>query len=69
MSKSALASTSNPMKKLFLPILLLLSGHVLAQQQEELGELRMSPRANVVTYDNENAIEHLSYTGSSPRLA
>ena len=53
------------MKKLFLPILLLLSGHVLAQQQEELGELRMSPRANVVTYDNENAIEHLSYTGSS----
>ena len=53
------------MKKLFLPILLLLSGHVLAQQQEELGELCMSPRANVVTYDNENAIEHLSYTGSS----
>lgn len=53
------------MKRLFLPLLLLLSGHVLAQQQEELGELRMSPRANVVTYDNENAIEHLSYTGSS----
>ena len=53
------------MKRLFLPILLLLSGHVLAQQQEEMGDLRMSPRANVVTYDNENAIEHLSYTGSS----
>ena len=53
------------MKKLFLPLLLMLCVHVPAHGQEEMGEKRMSPRANVVTYDHENAIERLGYASSS----
>lgn len=36
-----------------------------AQQQEGNDDLRMAPRANVITYDDENAIEHLRYDESS----
>ena len=57
------------MKKLLLPFLVLLYlNPIQAQQQEEMGNLRMSPRANVVSYDDENDIEHLRYSESSSLL-
>lgn len=53
------------MKRLSLPIFLLLCLNVLqAQQPEGIDNLRMAPRANVVSYDDENAIEHLRYDDS-----
>lgn len=53
------------MKKISLPIFLLLCLNILqAQQPEGMSELLMSPRANVVSYDNENYIEHLRYAES-----
>ena len=58
------------MKKLSLPFLVLLCLNTIqAQQQEEMGNLRMAPRANVVTYDDENDIEHLRYSESSSLLS
>ena len=57
------------MRKLFLPILMLLNLSLMAQQHEEMDNLRMEPRANVVSYDNENAIEHLRYNESSSLLS
>ena len=57
------------MKKLLLPFLVLLClNPIQAQQQEEMGNLRMGPRANVVSYDDENDIEHLRYGESSSLL-
>lgn len=54
------------MKKISLPILLLLCLNVLqAQQLEGTESLRMAPRANVITYDAEKSIEHLMYDNSS----
>lgn len=54
------------MKRLSLPLLLLLCLNVLqAQQSEGLDYLRMAPRANVVTYDRAGDIEHLRYVSSS----
>ena len=53
------------MKRLSLPLFLLLCFHTLqAQQQEGIDNIRMAPRANVVSYDNENDIEHLRYDDS-----
>lgn len=53
------------MKRLFLPVFLLLCLTALqAQQPEGKDELRMAPRANVVSYEDENAIEHLRYDES-----
>lgn len=50
------------MKKLSLPLFLLLCLNILqAQQPEGIEYLRMAPRANVISYDNENHIEHLRY--------
>ena len=58
------------MKRFSLPFLVLLSFHTLwAQQHEEMGNLRMLPRANVVSYDDENAIERLQYDQSSSLLS
>ena len=57
------------MKRFSLPFLVLLSFHTLwAQQHEEMGNLHMMPRANVVSYDDENAIERLKYDESSSLL-
>lgn len=54
------------MKHFPLPVFLLLCLHpLLAQQPEGMESLRMAPRANVVTYDDEDAIEHWGY-GDSP---
>ncbi len=53
------------MKRLSLPLCLLLCLNILqAQQLEGIDHLRMAPRANVVSYDDENAIEHLRYDDS-----
>ena len=53
------------MKRLSLPLFLLLCLNMLqAQQLEGFDDLRMAPRANVVSYDDENAIEHLRYDDS-----
>ncbi len=53
------------MKRLSLPLFLLLCLNILqAQQLEGIDNLRMAPRANVVSYDDENAIEHLRYDDS-----
>ncbi len=53
------------MKRLSLPLFLLLCLNVIqAQQLEGIDNLRMAPRANVVSYDNEDAIEHLRYDAS-----
>ena len=57
------------MKRLILPFLVLLSLNLWAQQHEEMGDLRMQPRANVVSYDDENAIERLRYDESSALLS
>lgn len=58
------------MKRFSLPIFLLLCLNMLqAQQPEGMSELRMSPRTNVVSYDNENAIEHLRYDDSPYMLS
>ena len=58
------------MKRFSLPFLVLLSFHTLwAQQHEEMGNLRMLPRANVVSYDDENAVERLKYDESSSLLS
>ena len=58
------------MKKLFLPFLVLLCLNTLqAQQHEEMSNLRMEPRANVVSYDDENDIEHLRYGDASSILS
>ena len=58
------------MKKLSLPFLVLLClNSIQAQQHEEMGNLRMEPRANVVTYDDENDIEHLRYGDASSLLS
>ena len=58
------------MKRLFLPFLVLLClNSIRAQQHEEMSNLRMEPRANVVSYDNENDIEHLRYGDASSLLA
>lgn len=45
--------------------MLLCFNMLMAQQQEGIDDLRMAPRANVVTYDDENAIEQFRY-GDSP---
>lgn len=53
--------------KRVLPLLLLLvcrGGLLQAQQQEGVEGIRMAPRANVVTYEDENAIEKLRYDES-----
>lgn len=48
-----------------MPLLLLLCPLVLwAQQQDGIEGLRMAPRANVVSYEDENAIEKLRYEQS-----
>lgn len=53
------------MKRLSLPLFLLLCLNMLqAQQSEGIDNLRMAPRANVVSYDDEDAIEHLRYDDS-----
>lgn len=54
------------MKRLSLPILLLLCLNNVLQAQQFVGidNLRMAPRANVITYDKENDIEHLKYVDS-----
>lgn len=53
------------MKRFALSVgLLLCLGAAQAQQPEGMDDLRMAPRANVVTYDDENAIEHLRYDDS-----
>ena len=58
------------MKRLFLLFLVLLClNSIRAQQHEEMSNLRMEPRANVVSYDNENDIEHLRYGDASSLLA
>ena len=58
------------MKRLFLPFLVLLClNNLRAQQYEEMSNLRMEPRANVVTYDDENDIEHLRYRDASSLLS
>ena len=58
------------MKKLSLPFLVLLCfNSIQAQQHEEMSNLRMEPRANVVTYDDENDIERLRYSESSSLLS
>ena len=58
------------MKRLTLPFLVLLClNNVQAQQHEEMSNLRMEPRANVVTYDDENDIEHLRYGDASSLLS
>lgn len=49
-------------KRLSLPMLMLLCLNTIqAQQPEGIEGLRMAPRANVITYNNENDIEHLKY--------
>lgn len=45
--------------------MLLCLGSLQAQQLEGNDELRMAPRANIITYDDEDAIEHLRYSESS----
>lgn len=45
--------------------MLLCLGTLQAQQLEGNDDLRMAPRANVITYDDEDAIEHLRYNESS----
>lgn len=58
------------MKKLSLPFLVLLCLNAIqAQQHEEMSNLRMEPRANVVSYDEENDIEHLRYGDASSLLS
>ncbi len=53
------------MKRFVLSVgLLLCLGTAQAQQPEGMDDLRMAPRANVITYDDENAIEHLRYDDS-----
>ncbi|MBQ6683449.1 MAG: chitobiase/beta-hexosaminidase C-terminal domain-containing protein [Bacteroidales bacterium] len=53
------------MKRIFLPVVMLLCCVIsYAQQPEGIEELRMAPRTNVITYDDENAIEHLRYDES-----
>ena len=53
------------MKRLSLPLFLLLCLNMLqAQQLEGIDHLRMASRANVVSYDDENDIEHLRYDHS-----
>lgn len=53
------------MKRLSLPLFLLLCLNMLqAQQPEGIDNLRMAPRANVVSYDDEDAIERLNYDDS-----
>lgn len=50
------------MKRLSLPLIMLLCLNILlAQQPEGTEDLRMAPRANVITYDRESDIEHLKY--------
>ena len=52
------------MKRLLLLLLSLMGGLVCAQQPEGVEGIRMEPRANVITYDDENAIEKLRYSDS-----
>lgn len=53
------------MKRLSLPLFLLLCLNIVQAQQPEGNDyLRMAPRANVVSYDNEDDIEHLRYDAS-----
>ena len=47
-----------------LPWLICLCGMLQAQHPEGVEGIRMAPRANVVTYENENAIEKLRYEDS-----
>lgn len=47
-----------------LPWLICLCGVLQAQHPEGVEGIRMAPRANVVTYENENAIEKLRYEDS-----
>lgn len=54
------------MKKITLPFFLLLCLNFLsAQQQEGVEGVRMAPRANIVSYDDANAVEKLRYAQSS----
>ena len=48
--------------------MLLCFNTLMAQLHEEMGNLRMAPRSNVVTYDDENDIEHLRYGDASSLL-
>lgn len=53
------------MKRLSLPLFLLLCFHIIqAQQPEGIENGRIAPRANVITYEHENDIEHLKYDRS-----
>ena len=53
------------MKRTLLSLsLLLCAATICAQQPEGLDGIRMAPRANVISYDDENAIEHLRYDDS-----
>ena len=52
------------MKRLLLLLLSLMGGVVCAQQPEGVEGIRMEPRANVITFDDENAIEKLRYSDS-----
>ena len=53
------------MKRLLLLLFVLTGGLACAQQPEGVEGVRMEPRVNVITYDDENAIEKLRY-GDSP---
>ena len=53
------------MKRLFLSVgLLLCLGASMAQQPQGMEALRVPVRANIISYDDENAIEHLRYDDS-----
>ena len=53
------------MKRLFLSVgLLLCLGASMAQQPQGMEALRVPARANIISYDDENAIEHLRYDDS-----
>ena len=44
--------------------LLLCLGVAMAQQPQGMEDLRVPARANIISYDDENAIEHLRYDDS-----
>ena len=53
------------MKRFFLSVgALLCLALSQAQQPVSMDDLRMQPRANIISYDDENAIEHLRYDDS-----
>ncbi|MBQ0160854.1 MAG: chitobiase/beta-hexosaminidase C-terminal domain-containing protein [Bacteroidales bacterium] len=53
------------MKRLSLPLFLLLCiNTVVAQQLEGIDNLRMAPRANIISYDDPNDVERLRYDDS-----